>query len=282
MLDSLRSIFSFQFKDQPMSDQAYKFLGKILHWAHDLYFRANHVGMFDEALYRAKKEKVILISNHALTVEAALIGYTLYRNQAGKMGTLVYPDAFKIPLIREFLRLAQCIPISIEAGAKNLKDRHILLFPEGMDFLSGLKGPDSMAPFHTGFLRIAQQYLKNNGRKTVCILPVAHSGVEKSLKYWVVRNKLFLDLFIRPWGNYPFWVVPKLPIFFPTRVVLNWGKPIRLKASQLDTPEKIHHLRWEFHDLIREMRKNAQEVRNGFSFQYSIPFLKPSKNGQDS
>ncbi len=271
-LENLKSILSFKFDAKPMSDEVYASLGKFVNWLHNAYFRTTHMGEIAAAMESAKKEHLIIISNHALTIEAMLIAWTLYREQAGKIGTLVYPDAFKIPIIREFLKACQCSPVSVNCGVNCLKDRHVLLFPEGMDFLPGLDGPESMHPFHSGFLRIAQNYLKESGRKTVRVLPVAHVGIEKSLKFWVIRNKLFMDLFIRPWSNYPFWIIPKLPVFLPTRVVMNWGKPIRVHRNQIDSPEKLLKQCDRFHDLVRDMRKEADQVLHHYNGEQVLPF----------
>jgi len=271
-IEQLRKVFSFKFNAMPMSDQVYESLGKFVNWLHSAYFRTTHMGEISLAMEQAKRDHLIVISNHALTIEALLIAWTLYVEDAGKIGTLVYPDAFKIPVIREFLRACQCRPVSVNCGSQCLKDRHILLFPEGMEFLTGLQGPDEMAPFHSGFLRIARNYLKETGRKTIRVLPVAHVGIERSLKFWVIRNKAFLDTFIRPWSNYPFWIIPKLPVFLPTRVVMNWGKPIRLHRNQLNTPEKLLKQCERFHEMIREMRKEALEVMKTHNGVQALPF----------
>lgn len=271
-IDKLKEVFSFKYDAMPMSDEVYASLTKMGTFFHNLYFKTTHMGAISQAMEQAKKEHLIVISNHALTIEAVLINYTLWVEEAGKAATMVYPDAFKIPVIREFLRACQCQPVSVRCGTQCLKDRHILLFPEGMDFLSGLDGPENMAPFHSGFLRIAQNYLKETGRKTIRVLPVAHVGIEKSFKFWVIRNKLFLDLFIRPWSKYPFWLIPKLPLFLPSKVVMNWGKPIRLHQNQINTPEKLSRQCKRFHDMILEMRQEALGVQKTHNGVQALPF----------
>lgn len=261
MLEAIREVLSFHYNDRPMDDQVYESHGRWIKWLHNYYLRVDHLGALEECIDVAREEKVILVSNHSLTIEATIINYILHIEGAGHVGTLVFPEAFKLPLVREFFRSCQCIPISVDAGAKTLREKHILVFPEGMDFLSGLSAPEHMPEFHTGFLRMAHQYMKESGRKSVTIVPVAHAGIEKMLKFWVIKNEKILDRLIRPIAKYPFWVVPKLPFFLPSKVVVNWGKPMRVTRAQLSNIGKIHQQARKFRDTVLELRKEANRER---------------------
>lgn len=262
MIKSLKSIFSFRYDDRPMTDLVYEAHRSWIKYFHDYFFRCEHHGSVKKSLDSARREHVVFISNHALTFEAVLMNYYLHLQRAGIVNTLVYPEAFKLPLIREFFRSTQCIPISVEKGAQALHRHHVLLFPEGMDFLRGLADPDRAPRFHTGFLRIAKSFLQSNGRKTLRVVPVAHAGVESSFKFWTVKNKTFLDLFIRPWANYPFWVIPKLPFLIPSKVIFNWGEPIRINRSDLRGTKQLEGLAERFRLIIHDLRKEAILIRD--------------------
>jgi 1-acyl-sn-glycerol-3-phosphate acyltransferase len=220
------------------------------------------MGHVQESLDVAKKERVIFVSNHAITVEAVLINYFLYIRRAGLVGTLVFPEAFKLPFIREFFRSTQCVPVSIDHGTKTLKNRHVLVFPEGMDFINGIVNPQRVPRFHKGFLRIAKKYLEENHRKSVTVIPIGHVGIENMLKFWVLRNKTFLEIFVRPFVKYPFIVFPKSPFVFPSKVVINWGRPVRLKAQDLKNEQKMTFWANHFRSELLSLRRTGNKVRD--------------------
>src|SRR5262245_16628506 len=239
MMETLKNLFSWNYDDRPMDDSVYELHRLWLKWLHDYYFRVEHAGHAKESIEAARREHVVFVSNHAVTVEAALIAYFLHIKDAGKVGTLVYKEAFKLPLIRELFRSCQCVPISVDSGVKTLRHRHILIFPEGMDFIDGYVNPDRVPRFHKGFLRIAKKYMEITRKKSIRVVPVAHAGTEETLKFWVIRNKSFLDTFIRPFATYPFFLIPKVPFLLPSKVVMNWGMPTTLTLEDLKNERKI-------------------------------------------
>jgi len=271
MLGELLKVLSFRFDDRPMGDSVYESHRVWIQWLHDYYLRVSHIGALPESVKVARREHVILISNHALTIEALLINYILLLNGAGHVGTMVYREAFKLPFVREFFRSTQCVPISVENGVQTLRHRHILLFPEGMDFLSGLQSAEQTAPYHTGFLRMALEHMKKSRRRSMSILPVAHAGIEKMLSFWVVKNKLFMNRFIRPFVKYPFWMIPKSPLIMPSKVVVNWGEPVRVTRAELGSERKLRNRADEFHDLIVGLRKAAELERERSKLSASLP-----------
>ena len=256
-----KDILSFRFDDRPMSEFIYGLHGYWVKFFHDYYFRAEHMGHVKESLEAARKEHVIFVSNHAITIEAVLINYFLYTHHAGIVGTLVFPEAFKLPLIREFFRSAQCVPISVNRGCETLKKRHILLFPEGMDFINGYVNPNRIPRFHKGFLRIAKQFLEKRHKKSITIIPVGHVGIEQTLKFWVIRNRTFLELFVKPFVGYPFMLIPKMPILFPSKVVFNWGMPTRLTLGDLKNEQKMTLQANHFRSTLLTLRRSAHKVR---------------------
>lgn len=258
MISNLLKMLTFRYDDRPMSDRVYEGHVPWIRFMNDYYHRVEHRGYVDEALEVARKEHVIFISNHAIMLEAAIINFFLLQNGAGKVTTLVFREAFKLPFIREFFRSCQCAPISVESGAKALKKRHILLFPEGMDFISGFVNPDRIPPFHRGFLRMAKTYLRDSGKKSVCVIPIGHAGFEKSLKVWVIRNQTFLEKVVRPFVNYPYIAFPKLPILLPSKVHMQWGMPVRLTLQDLRTERKMTKLMNDFRKSLVNQRLRAQ------------------------
>ncbi len=262
MLSTLRKILSFHYDDRPMDDRVYEGHGRWIRFLNDYYHRVEHHGYVDESVSIARKEHVLLISNHAIMAEAALINYFLMLNGAGKVTTLVFREAFKLPFVREFFRSCQCMPISVENGAKALRKRHVLLFPEGMDFISGFVNPDRVPAFHKGFLRMAKAYLQQSGRKSVCVVPIGHAGFENSLKLWVIRNKTFMEKIVHPIVDYPYFVLPKIPFLLPAKVYMQWGMPVRLTLQDLRTERKIFKLTNEFRTALLNQRLRAQHDRD--------------------
>ena len=261
LLEFVRRLFSFQYDDRPMGDAVYEFHRQWIRWIHDYYLRVRHIGELEACVAAARRERVVLVANHSLTIEALIINYMLHCRGAGHVGTLVFREAFKLPLVREFFRSCQCLPVSVASGAQALLDRHILIFPEGMDFMAGLADPEAMPRFHTGFLRIAQLYLRETKRKSITIVPIAHVGIERMLKFWVIKNEKILNALIRPIAKYPFWVVPKLPLFLPSKVVVNWGKPIKVSLASLANRRKIEAQAERFRATVRRLRIVAEAER---------------------
>lgn len=261
-ISALRKIFSFRYDDRPMADRVYERHGRWIHYLHDYYHRVEHRGYMQEGLDVARKEHVIFIMNHAIMLEAAMLNYFLLAHGVGKVSTLVFREAFKLPLVREFFRSCQCQPISVEKGAECLKKRHILLFPEGMDFIGGFVNPHRVPPFHRGFLRMARKYLQESGKKSVCVIPIGHAGFENALKVWVIRNQTFMDKVIRPIVDYPYFAFPKLPFLLPAKVYMQWGMPVRLTLQDLRTERKIGKLTNEFRTSLHNKRVRAQHDRD--------------------
>ncbi len=244
-----------------MTDERYAAHACWLRYVNDYYHRVTHHGYVDEAVAALKKEPVLLISNHATTVEGLLINYFVLQRTKKRVSTLIFREAFKIPMVREFFRSCQCLPISIESGAEALRKKPVLVFPEGMDFIGGFVNHDRVTPFHRGFLRMAKLYLQKTRKKHITIVPVAHSGLENSMKVWVVKNRLLMDYLIKPVINYPYLVIPKLPFFLPTKVAFHWGMPQRLTLEDLKTEKKIRKKSNDFHSGLLAQKYRASCAR---------------------
>ncbi|MFO1519439.1 MAG: 1-acyl-sn-glycerol-3-phosphate acyltransferase [bacterium] len=261
MLSELKELISFRYNDRPMDDAVYAAHSHWIKLLHDYYLRVEHLGHVKEVLEVARKEHVIFISNHAVTLEAALINYFLLKEKAGMVGTLVYPEAFKLPVVREFFRSTHCVPISVDRGVATLKKRHVLLFPEGMDFIAGFVNPNRVPRFHKGFLRMAKKYLETSHKKAIRIVPVAHAGIESTIKLWVIRNDTILDTLVKPFASYPFLAIPKFPFLLPSKVVVNWGAPVSMSLSDLKNEAKITQKANAFRSTLLALKNRAQKIR---------------------
>jgi len=257
----LKKLVSFDYDDKPLEEKFYSMHRHWLKLLHDYYFRVEHAGHLAEVEALAKREKVLLISNHANTLEAALICYWFYHRQLGIVRTLVYKEAFRLPLVREFFRSSQCIPISVPAGTEALKKNHILLFPEGMDFIKHYIKRDYVVKFHKGFLNIAREYLQQNPGKKVHIVPVGHDGIDYTIKFWIINHPWLVENFIKPYLHYPYFVVPKAPLVFPSKAIFNWGRPRAVGLDELQGEKSLGKLAHEFRSEIVKLRHRARQLR---------------------
>jgi 1-acyl-sn-glycerol-3-phosphate acyltransferase len=258
--NSVRKLLSFEYNDQPLDEKYYDLHQRWLKPLHDYYFKTEHVGHTEELVKIAQKEHVILISNHANTLEAALLCYYFHFRQLGMVRTLVFKEAFRLPLIREFFKSGQCLPISVAAGKKALKNDHILLFPEGMDFIKHYVKQDYVVKFHKGFLRIAREYLQETGAKHVHIVPVGHDGIDHTIKFWVINNPFLVENFIKPYLRFPFFVLPKAPILFPTKAIFNWGQPRKIGLDELKDEKSMVKLSNEFRNEMLRLKNRARRL----------------------
>lgn len=257
----LKKIFSFDFDASPMQEKYYQWSLPWIKLLHDLYFKTEHVGHTAEVIQLAKKERVILISNHANTLEVPLLHYFFHFHQLGILRTLAYKEAFRLPLVREAFRMGQCIPISVAAGKEALKKNHVLVFPEGMDFIKRYLKKDFVVKFHKGFLHIAREYLQETGAKRVHIVPVGHDGIDYTVKFWVVNQPWLVEKFIKPYLHYPFFVLPKLPFIFPSKVVMCWGVPRVVTLEELKDEGSMKKLTHEFRGHIVRLRHRSRQLR---------------------
>ncbi len=257
----VRDMLSFKYDDRPMDDKVYWYHAYWVKLLHDYYFKVDHIGHFDEVQEIAGQEKAILISNHANTLEAPLICYKFHIHKLGVVHPMVFKEAFRLPVIREFFRSGKSIPISVNAGKEALKKNHIMVFPEGMDFIKHYIKKDFVVKFHKGFLHMAREYLAETKRDHIHVIPVGHEGIDYTIKFWVLNNPLLVEKIIKPLLHYPFFVLPKAPFLFPTHAVFNWGRPRKVTAQELKSEKALARLADEFRNEIVRLRGRARTVR---------------------
>ncbi len=97
----LREFFSFRYNDRPFSRKVYYANAAWFKWLYEYYFKIQHHGE-TKALQRvAQREKVIVISNHANTLEALSLYYYFYLEKLDVIRALVFKEAFRLPFFRE-------------------------------------------------------------------------------------------------------------------------------------------------------------------------------------
>ncbi len=257
----LKDFFSFKYDDRPMGENIYATHTYWVKLLHDYYFKVEHIGHFEEVREVAAKHKSILITNHANTLEAPLICYYFFIHQLGVVQSMAFKEAFRLPIVREFFRSGQALPISISAGKKALNKNHILVFPEGMDFIKHYLKKDYVVKFHKGFLYMAREHLEESGKDSMYIFPLAHEGIDYTVKFWVLNNNYLVKKFIKPYLHYPYFVLPKAPMLFPTKAVFNWGVPRKVTRQELKTERSVGKLADEFRSEILRLRLRARTVR---------------------
>lgn len=259
--DLVKNLIHFSDEAAEDNGKLYYLLKSFIKVLNDYYFKVEHIGQFRAVKGVASKEKVLVISNHANTLEAGLIMYQFLTHGLGRVRPMVFKEAFRLPIVKDIFASGHCLPISIEAGKEALKQDHLLLFPEGMDFIKHFLKKDFVVKYHKGFLRIAQRYLEESGEESVTIQPVAHDGIDHTLKFWVLNHPTLVKYVIKPYLHYPYFVFPKMPILFPTTAVFNWGKPCRLTREDLEADRGLQKLADGFRNEMVRLRARARKVR---------------------
>ncbi len=260
--NKIKKFFSLEYNDSPLSDKIYNLHRHWLKLINDYYFRVDHFGNTEQVQALAKKENIMVISHHGNTLEAALISYFFMIHKLGKLRMLVFKEAFRLPIVREFFRSGQCIPISIEAGAQALEDGHIMLFPEGMDFIKRYVQRNYVIKFHRGFLNIAKKHMEDHGLKQMHIVSVGHHGIEDAVKFWIINNPTIVEKLIKPVFHYPYFVFPKAPFILPHKTIFKWGKPKLVTLEELNNPDLfLQHLH-DFRSDILSLKRMAEKLNH--------------------
>jgi hypothetical protein len=86
---------------------------------------------------------------------------------------------------------------------------------------------------------MAKAYLQGSGKKSVCIIPIGHAGFEKSVKVWVIRNRLILEKIVRPFVNYPYIAFSEASFHLTCESPHAVGHAVRLTLADLRTERKM-------------------------------------------
>jgi len=109
--------------------------------------------------------------------------------------------------------------------------------------------------FHTGFLRMIQDH-------PVPIVPIGFYGVDEAIPWFVSHNKLLVDKLMKPVDpKFDFMIIPKVPLFRPTKIVFKVGEPIHLTKKDLNSEDKIQTKTREIQSTIEQLADEAEQHR---------------------
>ena len=203
-------------------------------WA---YFRRN---MSVARLPDNVGQVIYAICPHGMYGEAATI-YFVLNSVYSHVTPIATSILFYIPIVREFASLAGAVPANRDDIADILdQGQSIMLLPEGMRgtlyetgqdlrVLKGETNGDSKP--RKGFIRVA---LASKHKKTLKIVPVWMSGVDKMYSVWRIQwiQRLTLRFFYYPWPllNWGCGFLPRTD----REVKIYFGDPISLEGKDVD------------------------------------------------
>ena len=228
-------------------------MASILQRIAKYYFQLEVLGG-DNIPYQ-KDEHCLLVMNHTafFGLEVYLFGsYLLDRDPEQKIKTMVWKGFTEGPAGVWFKALG-CETASIDEGRRLIdKGYSAMIMPEGV---GATDVRNRFNHFHTGFLRMIQD-------KPVPIVPIGFYGVDESIPWFVTQNEWVVEKLMKPVDpKFDFMILPKFPIFRPTKIVFNVGEPIRLTEADLDTEEKIQGKTREIQGVIEGLVDEAERYR---------------------
>lgn len=227
--------------------EQYISIGKFLY---DKYFKVEVRGWENVP----KEGRCFIIANHTgqLPIDAVLLGYALVINPIAPRAPKGMFERF-IPTVPFFSMWATQVGGAVgdtENCEKMLANEEaVMVFPEGA---KGISKPSSkkyqLQHFGTGFMHLAKKH-------HTPIIPVGIAGCEEIM--YNFGNIDFLEKLLR-WPAFPM----LLPIVFPSKVVINIGKPMHFDSNierESDLYREVDIVKEEIHRLTME----ALEIRNG-------------------
>lgn len=214
-------------------------LSKFLH---DNFFRVEAFGLENIP----KEGRALIISNHSgqLPLDGVMIGHSMLTNPHAPRAPKAMVERFlpKVPFIGNYLNSFGAVvgdPTNCQRMLE--KEEAIIVFPEGVRGSSKVfKYRYRLQRFGNGFMRLA---LKNKAP----IIPVGVVGCEESIVS-------FADLKTvgKVFGMPSFPVI--LPMVFPTKVYIHFGKPLYFDQEdgdrESDITDKVELVKTEIRNLI--------------------------------
>ena len=217
------------------------------------YFQVEVNGLDNVPLF---PQNSMLVMNHTafFALEVYLIAaQILNRDPEQRLNTLVW-EGFTDGPMGPYFKSFGCKAAKISTGAELLKDnKTILIMPEGV---GATDVTNRFNTFHTGFLRMVKEH-------PVPIIPIGFYGCDQSIPWLVSHNKFLIDTFMKPIDpDFDFFILPKIPIFRPTKIVFNVGKPINLTKKDLSSEARIQAQTQAVQAKIERLVDSAQNYRN--------------------
>ena len=217
------------------------------------YFQVEINGLDNVPLF---PENSMLIMNHTafFALEVHLIAaQILNRDPEQQLNTMVW-EGFTDGPMGPYFKSFGCKAAKISTGVELLKDnKTVLIMPEGVGAGDVM---NRFNTFHSGFLRMVKEH-------PVPIVPIGFYGCDQSMPWFVSHNKFLVEKFMEPVEpNFDGIFLPKIPIFRPTKIVFNVGKPIHLTKNDLSSETKIQAQSLAVQTKIEQLVDNAQNYRN--------------------
>ena len=217
------------------------------------YFQAEFLN--EDRLPGADDGPVLLVMNHTafFGLEVYLLGLRLFsRDPEFDCRTLVWRGFIEGPA-GPWFRAMGCETISIDRGATLLKQgRNVLVLPEGV---GATDVRNRFNPFRTGYLRILKE-------QPVPIIPIGFSGVDEAIPWWVAKNQFLAETFMKPVDpSFDFFLVPKMPVPRPTKVVFSVGEPIHISAEELGSEEGVQARNEAIKSAVTSLADEAEAHR---------------------
>ncbi|HCT41779.1 MAG TPA: glycerol acyltransferase [Moraxellaceae bacterium] len=216
------------------------------------YFRTEAYGLENIP----QKGRVLLVSNHSgfLPLDGILIGIALATNPHGSRMPRAMVERFfpSVPWVGNWLNAVGAVVGDVQNCVDMLhEDEAVIVFPEGVRGTG--KGWDKryeLQRFGCGFLHLAME-------TDTPIIPVGVAGCEEALPMFGNASSLARSL------GLPYFPVA-VPIPFPAKVVISFGKPIRFKGpviNEQDTEKHVDEVKEAIRNLIDEglIRRGSKE-----------------------
>jgi 1-acyl-sn-glycerol-3-phosphate acyltransferase len=217
------------------------------------YFQLDIVGKENLSLLR--DQQAMLVMNHTafFALECYLLGSNLLSSYPDlDLRTLVWKGFSEGPA-RAWFKNIGCETASIQNGHSLLEaGKTVLIMPEGID---ATDVRNRMNTFHTGYLRVLQ-------KKRVPIIPIGFHGIDQSIPWLIAHNKTLEKKFMKPVNpNFDFLLLPKVPIFRPTKVVFKIGAPIHLADKDMASEAALNATNERIKTTVSMLVDEAEQYR---------------------
>lgn len=217
------------------------------------YFQFEVLGR--ENLAPLRDQPVMLVMNHTafFALECYLIGSAILSDYPETdIRTLVWKGFAEGPAGLWFRQLG-CQTATISTGRRLLGEgKSVLIMPEG---IGATDVRNRMNRFHTGYLRILQEH-------NVPVIPIGFHGVDESIP-WIVTHQPFLERRLMHPVNpdWDFLLIPRLPIFRPTKIVFSVGKPMHLGAEEIADEAGLKKANVRIRNRVSRLMSQAEKHR---------------------
>ena len=217
------------------------------------YFQLEFLG--EQNLDILQRQNALLVMNHTafFALECYLLGSRLLVNYPQlDLRTMVWKGFIEGPSKFWFQRLG-CTEANVPLGKQLLSNgQSVLIMPEGIGATDVRK---RFNHFHTGYLRM----LEETG---TAIIPIGFYGVDQAIPWIVLHNRFLENKLMKPISpDFDFLLLPKLPIFRPTKIVFNVGEPIRIDRNELSSKQGLSDWNQRIKGTIESLVDEAQDYR---------------------